>query len=71
MKTKNNLSLYLRSLALFIMGIFLALSCLPYKSRQGGLDARLSVILEMASEDEKDVSLTIGEVTLRRQGEEA
>ena len=71
MKIKNNMSLYLRSLALIIMGIFLTLSCLPYKSQPGGLDARLSVILEMFTEDEKDVSLTIGEVALKREGEGA
>jgi YVTN family beta-propeller protein len=70
MKTRNNLSLYLRYLTLFIIAVFLTLSCLSYKSREGGLDARVSVILEMVSEDGKDISLTIGEVALRKRGQE-
>lgn len=49
-----------------IVFLFFTLSCAYRKpSQEGGLDGRLSVILELISQEGKEISITIGEIEIK------
>ena len=71
MKNQNCLFSGLWFGSIFLICLLLNLSCAYRPSyTQAGFDGHLSIILELVSKDGQDISITIGELSLKREGVE-